>query len=79
LASASVPVGESSVRRTPEEARQQAIADWRAIRAELGRGTSMEARDTPAATPPRSLSRQSETERQINSLRRELGRDDLGL
>ena len=76
---ASAPVAESSVRKTPEEVRQQAIADWRAIRAELGRGTSVEARDVPAATPPRPLSRQSDTERQINSLRRELGRDDLGL
>jgi hypothetical protein len=79
LASASAPVAESSVRRTPEEARQQAIADWRAIRAELGRGTSAEARDMPVATPSLSLSCQSDTERQIDSLRRELGRDDLGL
>jgi hypothetical protein len=79
LALASAPVAQSDVRRTPEELRQQAIADWRAIRAELGRGTSVEARDTPAATPPRPLLRQSDTERQINSLRRELGRDDLGL
>jgi hypothetical protein len=75
---ASAPVTESR-RRTPEEARQQAIADWRTIRGELGRGTSMQASDTPAATPSLSLSRQSDTERQINSLRRELGRDDLEL
>jgi MobA/MobL family len=61
---ARAPVVESTVRKTPEEIRQQAITDWRAMRAELGRGVSMDARDT---------------ERQINSLRRELGRDDLGL
>jgi hypothetical protein len=79
LALASAPAAESTVRRTSAEVRQQAIADWRAIRAELGHGTSVEARDTPAATPPRPLLRQSDTELQINSLRRELGRDDLGL
>ena len=76
---ASAPVAEGNVRRTSEEVRQQAIADWRAIRAELGSETSIEARDTPAVTPPRPLLRQSDTERQINSLRRELGRDDLEL
>jgi MobA/MobL family len=59
------PAQDSGVRKTPEEIRQQAIAGWRAMRAELGHGASMDARDT---------------QRQINSLRRELGRDDdLGL
>jgi MobA/MobL family len=69
----------SAVRRTPEEVRGQAIADWRAIRAELGRGAAAETGGRPPAAPAWNVSRQSDTERQINSLRRELGRDDLGL
>jgi hypothetical protein len=51
-----------------EQLRQQAIADWRAIRAEAG--------PAPAPEPARDG---SEVERQVQSLRRELGRDDFGL
>ena len=70
---------EDSKRMTPEEVRQQAVANWRALRLELGRGAPTQAREAPAAAPPWSLFGQSATDRQIESLRRELGRDDLGL
>jgi len=53
-------------RKTPEEIRGQAIAAWRAIRGEQGREASQG-------------TRASDTERQIEGLRRELGRDDFGL
>jgi MobA/MobL family len=77
---ASAPAPEENMRKTPEEVRQQAVADWRAIRAELGNGASREApAAAPSATPSRGRSLQSDIERQIDSLRRELGRDDLGL
>jgi hypothetical protein len=53
-------------RMTPEEIRSQAIAQWRAVRAELNE-------------PQAGADRQSDAERQMGSLRRELGRDDFGL
>jgi MobA/MobL family len=52
--------------RTAEQMRQEAIAQWRAIRAESS-ATQVPAREEAGA------------ERQIQSLRRELGRDDFGL
>jgi hypothetical protein len=67
------------VPKTPQELRQEAIANWRAVRAELGRGPSTEARDAPPAAREWSFSRHGDTARQIDSLRRELGRDDLGM
>ena len=76
---AAAPAPQGSVHKTPEEVRQQAITDWRAVRAQLGRGASPEASGAPAVARERTLSRQNDTERQINSLRRELGRDDLEL
>jgi hypothetical protein len=70
---------EPGVRKTPEEVRRQAISDWQAMRAELGRGVGAATGDRPREASAGSASRQSDTERQIDSLRRELGRDDLGL
>jgi hypothetical protein len=58
----------ASAHRTAEEIRKQAIEDWRAFRS------------GPTQAPPMPIeSRAGELERQIGSLRRELGRDDLGL
>jgi hypothetical protein len=66
----------ADVRKTPEEIRRQAIEEWRAIRSELTRGVSGERYSAPAAAP---ASQTSDLDRQIGSLRRELGRDDFGL
>jgi hypothetical protein len=77
-ASVAAPAPESGRRETPEQVRQQAIANWRAMRAELGRGSATTGA-TLVVAPPWTVSRNSDTERLINSLRRELGRDDLGL
>jgi hypothetical protein len=76
---ATAPEPQGGVRRTAEEVRNQAISDWRALRAGLGSGGSGQAHDGSVAAPAWSLSRHSDAERQISSLRRELGRDDLGL
>jgi hypothetical protein len=54
-------VPQPEVRRTPEEIRNQAVREWRAMRA----GTDKSLEPDP--------------HRQIDSLRRELGRDDFGL
>jgi MobA/MobL family protein len=51
----------TTVRKTPEEIRNQAVREWRAIRA--GADRSLE----------------PDPQRQMDSLRRELGRDDFGL
>jgi len=68
----------SGVRRSAEEIRKQAIGEWRAIRAEFARGASVEVASHPGMAPALS-SRSSEADRQVTSLRRELGRDDFGL
>lgn len=52
---------QTGTRKTPEEIRDQAVREWRAIRA--GAGRSLE----------------PDPQRQMDSLRRELGRDDFGL
>jgi MobA/MobL family len=71
---------QSSVPKTQEEVREEAIANWRAVRTELERGSSTAASDGLPAPREWTYSRQSDTARQIESLRRELGRDDdLGL
>jgi hypothetical protein len=70
---------QSGVPKTQEEVRQEAIAHWRAVRAELNAGPSTQAADGPPVPREWTSSRQSDTARQIESLRRELGRDDLGL
>lgn len=72
-------VGLGTARNTPEEVRNQAIEAWRAVRAELNQGQSAGNAAASAATVPGSLARQTDAERQMDSLRRELGRDDLGL
>ncbi len=57
-------------RMGPEEIRRQAIDEWRVMRGQL----------QPAATSPAAASsRTGEVERQIGTLRRELGRDDFSL
>ena len=68
----------AGARQTSEEVRRQAIEDWRAIRAERSHGLAAE---VPSARPaaPTAASRTSDVDRQIGSLRRELGRDDFGL
>jgi hypothetical protein len=66
----------ASIRKTPDEIRRQAIDEWRAIRAGMEHGAPAAA--ARAATPMIST-RTSDLERQIGSLRRELGRDDFGL
>jgi MobA/MobL family len=68
----------SAVRETPEEIRRRAIEDWRAIREEIGRGASGDA-STGRIAGPVASTRTSDVDRQIGSLRRELGRDDFGL
>jgi MobA/MobL family len=75
---AAVPEPQSGLRKTPEELRSQAIADWRAIRAESRQEGSAPTGRAPVASSL-NVFQQGESERQINSLRRELGRDDLGL
>jgi hypothetical protein len=60
-------------RKSPEEIRKQAIEEWRAMRAQLG-----PAGPTRSA-PSEVTSRQTDLDRQMGSLRRELGRDDFGL
>jgi hypothetical protein len=67
-----------AARLTAEEIRLQSIENWRAMRAELGRGASLEASSARVAAPAVS-SRTSDVDRQIGGLRRELGRDDFGL
>ena len=60
-------------RRSAEEIRQQAIEEWRAMRAQLGQGGL-------ARTAPSDVaSRKTDLDRQVGSLRRELGRDDFSL
>ena len=73
---AAAPSSQGAVRKTPDAVRQEAIAKWHAVRAELSREASPEARDGPAVAREWTFSGQSDTERQINSLRRELGRDE---
>jgi hypothetical protein len=73
------PAALVGARRTPEEIRTQAIEEWRAIRAQLGRSGSESAAATELPAAPALSSRQLDVERQIGSLRRELGRDDFGL
>lgn len=68
----------ASVRKSAEEIRNQAIEEWRAIRAQVHRGASAEQRAALTIAPSRS-SWSNDNERQIDSLRRELGRDDFGL
>ena len=72
---AGAPVG---TRRTAEEVRKQAIEEWRALRAGPGHGQSVAASAALAAGPMASPG-QSDVDRQIDTLRRELGRDDFGL
>ena len=56
------------VPQSAETARRHAIESWRALRGEIGR-----------AHAPQIGSPQPDADRQIGSLRRELGRDDFGL
>lgn len=76
---AAPPVWQAGARKSAEEIRNQAVEEWRAIRAELSRGASVEASSRSIAAVASSSSRISEIERQVDSLRRELGRDDFGL
>lgn len=69
--------GVSGVRHSAEEQRRKAIDEWRAIRAELNPGVSVRQSVIPQGIP--MPERWNDTDRQIGSLRRELGRDDLGL
>jgi hypothetical protein len=72
------PGAAAEPRSSAEEIRKRAVEEWRAIRAEINRGTSVEAVSAPIESPsvsPRSI----DVERQIGTLRRELGRDDFGL
>jgi hypothetical protein len=62
----------SNARRSPEEVRKRAIDEWRAIRSESSA-------PRPTIAIPSAVRLGSEVERQIGSLRRELGRDDFGL
>jgi MobA/MobL family len=62
----------NGARRSPEEVRKRAIDEWRAIR----NGSSVLATSTVNPTASRLA---GELERQVGSLRRELGRDDIGL
>lgn len=66
------------VRKSPEEIRKQAIEEWRAIRGEFARSPSAEVPSQSVAAP-RPWSRANDVDRQLGSLRRELGRDDFGL
>ncbi len=66
-------------RKSPEEIRRQAIEEWRAIRAQLGRDGSGAAAAPEHTAIPAASSRPLDVERQIGSLRRELGRDDFAL
>jgi hypothetical protein len=68
----------SGVRKTPEEIHRRAIEEWRAIRGDLGRGASAEMSAARTAAPA-AAPRTGDLDRQIGSLRRELGRDDFGL
>jgi hypothetical protein len=63
----------AGARKGAEEIRQQAIEEWRAMRAQLAQGGSARAAPTEVA------SRKTDLERQTGSLRRELGRDDFSL
>ena len=69
---------QSGARRTPEEIRMQSIENWRAFRAGLNSGATPGLSSARTAAPAASP-QASDLERQIGSLRRELGRDDLGL
>jgi MobA/MobL family len=66
-----------AARKSIEEVRNRAIEEWREIRAELRRGSSAES-VSPEAGPEPKL-RELDEERQVDTLRRELGRDDFGL
>jgi hypothetical protein len=66
---------ETGIRRSAEEIRKQAIEEWRAIRAEQShRGPAVS-----SPTQPATSATTHDIERQVGSLRRELGRDDFGL
>jgi len=73
-----IPGTTPGARKSAEEIRKQAIEDWRAIRAQAHRGASVE-QSAALMIAPTGLSRPNDIERQIGSLRRELGRDDFGL
>jgi MobA/MobL family len=64
----------NGARRSPEEVRRRAIEEWRAIRAE-----SSAAAPETAIQGPKASGLSGEVDRQVGSLRRELGRDDFGL
>jgi hypothetical protein len=70
---AATPDVAAGTRKSAEEIRQQAIEEWRAMRAQLDHG------GPPRAAAAEVASRRTNLERQTGSLRRELGRDDLGL
>jgi MobA/MobL family len=72
------PAASSSSGSTPDQIRRQAIEEWRAIRGELNPGASTAVSSERVAAPAVS-SRLGDVDRQIGSLRRELGRDDFGL
>jgi hypothetical protein len=61
-------------RSNPEEVRKRAIDEWRAIRAESSASLPAPSIQDSQTSPPGS-----DAERQVSSLRRELGRDDFGL
>jgi MobA/MobL family len=73
------PDASAGARKSPEEIRRQAIEEWRAIRAQLGRDGSGAAAAPERAAVPAASSRPLDVERQIGSLRRELGSDDFAL
>ncbi len=77
--SAAPPLLQAGSRKSAEEIRKQAIEEWRAIRAGLSPGPSEHAASESMAAAASSSSRISDIERQVGSLRRELGRDDFGL
>jgi hypothetical protein len=68
----------SGVRPSAEEIRVQSIENWRAYRAGLNSGATPEL-SSARTVAPGVWPRASDVERQIGSLRRELGRDDLEL
>jgi hypothetical protein len=70
---AAAPGVVGGARKSAEEIRNQAIEEWRAMRAQLAHGGP--ARVAPSEVAAREL----DHERQAGSLRRELGRDDFGL
>jgi hypothetical protein len=71
-------ISPSGARQSAEEFRMQSIENWRAYRAGLSSSATSEPSLAAAAAPTVPL-RTTDIEQQIGSLRRELGRDDLGL